>query len=148
MRKRILFAAVIGIVVISLTSCLSMIGSLLDDLPEDTATTQDQVNREAESPTTKEKSTTVSGEIRPNVKAAIDSYEEFVDKYCEFMSAYDPTDISKLLQYTDLIQEEAKMTKAFEELDAELTDAEALYYAEVSLRCSQKMLKASVSIFG
>ena len=85
--------------------------------------------------------------IRDEIKEAIDSYEGFVDEYCEFMENYDASDFSALAKYTGLISKEAEMGKKFEAIeDMELTEAEALYYSEVSIRCSQKMLNAASSI--
>ena len=82
--------------------------------------------------------------IRPEIKEAIDSYEAFVDEYCEFMERYDSSDTSLLSEYLELINKESEMLKKFEEIDRNgMTNAEALYYNEVSLRCSQKLLAAS-----
>ncbi|MBQ6678003.1 MAG: hypothetical protein IJM71_08145 [Clostridia bacterium] len=82
--------------------------------------------------------------IRPEIKEAIDSYEAFVDEYCEFMERYDSSDTSLLSEYLELINKESEMLKKFEEIDQNgMTNAEALYYNEVSLRCSQKLLAAS-----
>ncbi|MBQ6154117.1 MAG: hypothetical protein IJJ15_10245 [Ruminococcus sp.] len=82
--------------------------------------------------------------IRDDIKEAIDSYEEFVDEYCEFMKKYDPSDTSLLSEYLELLSKEAEMTEKFEAIeDKDLTDAEAAYYAEVSLRCTQKLLEVA-----
>ena len=71
--------------------------------------------------------------IRPQIKEAIDSYEAFVDEYCTFMT--------ELSTYNELISKELEMTEKFKALeDEDLNDAEALYYSEVSIRCSQKLL--------
>ncbi len=85
--------------------------------------------------------------IRPEIKEAIDSYEEFVDSYCAFMESYDANDASQLAAYLALLQDEIEMTERFDAMeDEELTDAELDYYAAVSLRCSQKMLACAYSI--
>lgn len=82
-----------------------------------------------------------SGDIRPDVREAIDSYEAFVDEYCEFMKDYDVTDYSKLSDYMDLVQKQLEMNKQFEELSKkDLNQAEILYYSEVAARCSKKIL--------
>ncbi len=79
--------------------------------------------------------------IRPEVKEAIDSYEEFIDSYCAFMESYDASDTSQLATYTALVQKEIEMTAKFDAMDeSAFTDAEADYYAEVDLRCAGKML--------
>lgn len=85
--------------------------------------------------------------VRDEIKEAIDSYESFVDEYCEFMKNYDSSDISSLTKYTDLISKEIDMSKEFKDIEnMELTTAEALYYSEVSLRCSKKMMEAASKI--
>ena len=43
--------------------------------------------------------------IRPEFKAAMDSYEEFYDSYCEFLRKYkeNPTDYTLLAEYADML---------------------------------------------
>ena len=80
--------------------------------------------------------------IRPEIKEAIDAYEVFIDEYCAFMKDYDATDISKLAEMSQLLTKEAEMAEKFEAIrEKDLNDAEMLYYSEVSVRCSQKMLE-------
>lgn len=85
-------------------------------------------------------------DIDPAFKAAMDAYEAFFDEYVEFMLAFeaaeDPTALlGKGLAF--LQQYEEEMT-ALEELgEGPLTDAEALYYAEVMLRIQQKLLEVA-----
>ena len=82
--------------------------------------------------------------IRPEIKEAIDSYEAFIDEYCEFIESYDASDLTLLAKYAELLQKEVEMSQKFEAIqDQDLTEAETLYYTEVSLRCSQKMLEAA-----
>lgn len=81
--------------------------------------------------------------IRDDVKKAIDSYETFVDEYCAFMKTYDASNLSSMNAYLALVQKELEMLKEFEAIkEKDLTTAETLYYAEVELRCSKKMLDA------
>ena len=81
--------------------------------------------------------------IRDDVKKAIDSYEAFVDEYCAFMKTYDASNLSSMNAYLALVQKELEMLKEFEAIkEKDLTTAETLYYAEVELRCSKKMLDA------
>ena len=81
--------------------------------------------------------------IRDDIRDAIDSYEAFIDEYCEFLESYDSSDLTMLAKYAEMLQKEVEMSQKFEALeDQELTEAEALYYSEVSIRCSQKILAA------
>ena len=85
--------------------------------------------------------------LRPHIKEAIDSYEAFVDEYCAFMQEYSLTDLSKLSTYNELVSREIEMSEKFEALEKEeLTTEEALYYSEVGLRCSQKLLDVASSM--
>lgn len=97
--------------------------------------TEDPEPKEAE-PTAA--STTSDSDFR----AAMDSYEAFFDEYVAFMKSYeestDPT--SMLSDYLSLMTQYTETMQALESIDEdELSDADALYYAEVSLRISQKL---------
>ena len=84
--------------------------------------------------------------IRPEFREAMESYEAFFDDYAEFMQAYAESDdtLSMLGEYADFVAKYAELTADFEAIDeSELSDAEAMYYAEVSLRISQKLLNAA-----
>ena len=87
-----------------------------------------------------------NGLIREDVKEAIDSYEDFIDEYCSFMESYDAADTTKLMQYLSLLQKEVDMSEKFDALEDDLNDAEMLYYSEVQLRCSEKLLAVSQKI--
>lgn len=91
--------------------------------------------------------TTDSSEIRTDIKAAIDSYETFVDEYCSFMESYDSSDMQQLAKYTSLVAKELEMANNFKALeDQDLTDAETSYYLEVQVRCNEKLLSVANKI--
>ena len=93
------------------------------------------------------KSGVSSTTIREEIKEAIDSYETFVDEYCEFMKNYDSSDMSLLSEYLELLSKEAEMAEKFAAIeDQDLTEAEQAYYLEVSLRCTQKLQEAASAI--
>lgn len=82
--------------------------------------------------------------IRPDIKEAIDSYESFMNQYCDFMNSYDTTDLSMLSEYSELMSEYVTTTAKFEKIqDEDLNDAELAYYLEVSNRVSQNLLAVS-----
>ncbi len=92
---------------------------------------------------------TANNVIRPEFKEAMDSYEEFFDEYCEFMKKYakNPSDLELLLQYASYVSKMSETMEDFEALeDTEMTDAEAIYYLEVSTRISKKLLEASAAL--
>ena len=80
--------------------------------------------------------------MRPEFKEAMDSYEAFYDEYCEFMTEYNenPTNLTFLARYGELLIKQEKMNKAFEAWDEdEMNNAELKYYLEVNNRVLQKL---------
>ena len=85
--------------------------------------------------------------IRPDVKEAIDSYEAFIDRYCEFMSRSDYGDLNWLSDYAKWMEEYSKSEKNFNSLqDKDLTTAEYNYYLEVLMRCNNKLTQTASSM--
>lgn len=85
--------------------------------------------------------------IRDEIKEAIDSYETFVDEYCDFMKNYDSSNPALFTEYMELLEKEVEMTEEFEKIEnMELTEAEEDYYLEVALRCTEKLSNAALSI--
>ena len=83
-------------------------------------------------------------DLDPDFKAAMDSYEEFVDEYVAFMKKYkaNPTDTSLLSSYSDYMSKYSKLASDFAKWgNKELSSAEAAYYAEVQARVSKKLLE-------
>ena len=116
----------------------------MDTTPNNTDTATSNISSE----TTKEdssedkKNTTSGNELRPEFKAAMDSYEAFYDEYCSFMKSYyeDPTNSAYLSQYADLITRSAEMEEAFDEWDeSDMNTAELEYYLEVTNRVLEKL---------
>lgn len=85
--------------------------------------------------------------IRPEFKEMMDSYEAFFDEYIEFMEKYsqsDGTDMTLMMNYLDYMTKYTEYMDKMNALDeSEMTDAEALYYAEVILRVNQKLLSVA-----
>ena len=87
-----------------------------------------------------------STEVTPELKEFLDSYEAFIDKYVEFMKNYDSNSdnaIAMLGDYLEIMKELAEFEEALDQYDSDdMSTADALYYLEVTTRCSQKMLAA------
>ena len=84
--------------------------------------------------------------MRPEFKEAMDSYEEFYEEYCKVLKEYmeDPTDVTVLTQYSDLMQQSIEMAEKFEAWDnGELKTEELKYYVEVNGRVTQMLVEAS-----
>ena len=97
------------------------------------------------SPVIDEAQNTVSG-LRPEFKEAMDAYEAFYDEYCTFMQNYleNPTDITLILKYTEMLNELEKMSTSFDAWDeAEMSNEELKYYLDVSNRVMQKLLEVT-----
>lgn len=81
--------------------------------------------------------------MHPEFKEAMDTYEAFYDEYCDFMKEFEknPSDLSLLAKYGELLMKAEQMNHAFEEWNEdELNDIELKYYLEVNNRVTQKLL--------
>ena len=103
---------------------------------------EEKTEEAQEQPQEKEQSTGVD----PELKAFLDSYEEFVDEYVDFMKKYnsDPNNmISMLGEYGQMMQKYADFAEAVDAYDSDnMSTADYQYYIEVTTRCTQKMLGA------
>ena len=85
-----------------------------------------------------------SGEVDPELKAWLDSYEAFVDEYVAFMENYDPNDLSAMTSYLDMLQKYSDFTTQVDNWDtSSMSAADYAYYIEVTSRCAEKMLQVS-----
>ena len=99
----------------------------------------------AEEPTTEPKETELVDGLRPEFKEAMDAYEDFYGEYCDFMVKYkeNPSDLSLLAEYADIMERAVEMDEAFQEWeDEDLNDEELKYYLEVNNRVMQMMVDA------
>ena len=108
----------------------------------------DSVSEKKEITSTKDTQSS-SGEIRSDFKEAMDSYEAFFDEYIAFMTKYYESDtddmLSMMTDYTNYMTQYTETLAKLDSLDTdELSDEEALYYAEVTSRITSKLLEAGV----
>lgn len=85
--------------------------------------------------------------VNPDLKAFLDDYEEFIDEYIVFMEKYNESEdtVGMLADYTDIMAKYAEFTNNLAKYDEEeMTPSDAAYYAEVTARCSKKLIKASL----
>lgn len=86
-------------------------------------------------------------EMDSDFKAAMDSYEEFMNEYVEFIKKYsnsNGTDMSLILDYSKYMTKYADMCKDFEKWEnEELNAAETAYYIDVQARVSKKLLEVA-----
>ena len=84
--------------------------------------------------------------VSTDFKAAMDSYEKFMDEYIAFMKKYNenPSDIGLLSDYAAYMKKYAEMLDKFEAWETEdMGAAEAAYYVEVQTRVNKKLLEIS-----
>ena len=75
----------------------------------------------------------------------MDEYEAFFDEYVEFMQKYSSSDnpVALMSEYLEFMQKYTKYMEALDAIDeSTLSDADALYFAQVNLRIEEKLLAA------
>lgn len=80
--------------------------------------------------------------IRPEFKAAMDSYEAFYNEYIDFLEEYyqNPADLSMLGRYTELLAKSEEMERSFDAWDeSDMSNEEIIYYMEVTTRIEERM---------
>ena len=84
--------------------------------------------------------------LDPDFKAAMDSYEKFMDEYVAFMKKYksNPSDLALLADYADYVSKYAGFVENFEKWEnKEMNAAETAYYIDVQARISKKLLEVA-----
>ncbi len=110
-----------------------------------TDSVSDKKTDETTKSATTEKSEDLVDGMRPEFKAAMDSYENFMNEYVNFMKKYiaDPSDMSLLMDYADYMSKYSDFVEDFEEWedDDDMNTAETAYYIDVQARVSKKLLE-------
>ena len=97
----------------------------------------------ATTPATKDNA---SGDIGADFKAAMDSYEKFMDEYVAIVKKFkaNPSDLSILASYTDYMSKYATFVADFEKWNEnDMNTAELAYYIDVQARVSKKLLEVA-----
>lgn len=84
--------------------------------------------------------------MRPEFKAAMDSYEAFYDEYCSLIKKYNenPSDLQLLNEYFNMLEKSIEMNEKFDAwTNDEMNDAELAYYLKVHDRIMQNLLAVS-----
>ena len=120
-----------------------------EDDDNDTTPSTDSSTQTSEPDTTEkepDKDTSNNSGIDPDFKAAMDSYEKFMDEYVAFMKKYknNPSDLGLLADYADYMSKYADFVEDFEKWeDEEMNAAETAYYIDVQARVSKKLLEVA-----
>ena len=112
---------------------------------ETTILTTEEVTETGVTEEVTEKNNNNSG-LDPDFKAAMDSYEKFMDEYVAFMKKYkdNPGNLSLLTDYANYMSKYADFVEDFEKWeDEDMNAAETAYYIEVQTRVGKKLLEAA-----
>lgn len=109
---------------------------------ETIADSKDEEQKPAADP---DNSTVGTDGLRKDFKDAMDSYEAFMNEYCDFMEKYskNPTDAGLIADYMSYMSKCDDFTKKFDKWGGEdLNDAELAYYMEVQTRVYERLAEA------
>lgn len=86
--------------------------------------------------------------MRPEFKEAMDSYEKFMNDYCDFMKKYansNGSDLTLLADYADYMSKYSQFVSDFEKWDSdtEMNNKETLYYIDVQTRINKKLIEVA-----
>ena len=85
--------------------------------------------------------------VSPELVEFLDSYEAFMDEYCEFMKSYNESDPAQMLKYAALMEKYYEFSKKAEAWDEEnMNDEETLYYIKVMNRVNEKLLETGAAV--
>ena len=119
-------------------------GSVTESKPEETTA---ESKTEEQKPSADSGNSTVGEDgLRKDFKEAMDSYETFMNEYCDFMEKYskNPTDAGLMADYMSYMEKFDDFTNKFDQWGGEdLNDAELAYYLEVQTRVYDRLAKAA-----
>lgn len=87
--------------------------------------------------------------IRPEFKEMVDSYEAFIDEYCDFMTTFSTTDdtTALLAEYAEYMSKYTDLAAKMDNVDeSELSAEEDAYYTAAMARCSAKLIETGAAI--
>ena len=107
-------------------------------------TIETEQETEADNSNSQDSAELVDG-MHSDFKQAMDSYEEFMNQYCDFMDKYEKSngaDPTLVIEYADYVAKYAQAMKDFEVWESKnLNATEAAYYLDVQTRINQKLAK-------
>ena len=118
-------------------------------------TTSTEATTPQDQPAVEASSGQSSGEVTPEFKEMMDSYEAFMNQYCDFMVKYtnatnsgdSVTLLSMTADYANLVQQELDWASKIDGIDeSTLSPADDAYYLEVQGRVLKKLGETGVSL--
>lgn len=89
---------------------------------------------------------TSGSDFDPDFRAVMGAYEEFIDEYVAFYEKYkaSDSDLSMLTEYMKMMEKYAQWAEKMDTIDEdELSESDYIYYSEVMLRCSEKLMSVA-----
>lgn len=125
----------------------------------DSQTTQETAREAAQETTSSEQSAhtdtgsgtseTDANGVTVSFKEYMDSYEAFMNEYCDFMASYDESDLTALAKYTSLMAKYAEYaSKVAGYNEDDLSAADYKYFIDVMARVDKKLVDTGVSVNG
>jgi hypothetical protein len=94
-----------------------------------------------------ENNNAVTGTVSPELKEFLDSYEQFMNEYCEFIESYDSSDLNALMKYTELMGKYADFSAKAESYDSsKMNTADEQYYIDAMARVEKRLIEASAAM--
>ena len=118
-------------------------------------TTSTEATTPQDQPAVEASSGQSSGEVTPEFKEMMDSYEAFMNQYCDFMVKYvnatnsgdSATLLAMTTDYANLVQQELDWASKIDGIDeSALSPADDAYYLEVQGRVLKKLGETGVSL--
>ena len=118
-------------------------------------TTSTEATTPQDQPAVEASSGQSSGKVTPEFKEMMDSYEAFMDQYCDFMVKYvnatnsgdSATLLAMTTDYANLVQQELDWASKIDGIDeSTLSPADDAYYLEVQGRVLKKLGETGVSL--
>ena len=135
---KIILVIVICAFIYSLGKASNTIEEVEPNVPTINETVQDDENKE----TNDDSYNVVESLVTPEFKELMDSYEAFFDEYIVFMENYDENNFDLMYDYLNYLEEFANTMDKLSEIDEnELSEADTLYYLEVTARIYAKLEK-------
>ena len=84
--------------------------------------------------------------VTPEVKDFLDSYEAFMNEYCDFLESYDASDLSAMTEYLSMMQKYADFAEKADAMDeSSMTAEDYKYYIDVTARIEKRLIDVSAS---
>ncbi len=147
MKKKFL-VMLCGVMMLSATACGSSANSSASSAASTSAASavESTVSSEAAVSETEAASEADTSDVDPDLKAFLDSYEETMNEYCDFMETYvtasEEEQADMVTDYNDILTkytEFAASAESYQQSESEMSEADLAYYEEVTARVNERL---------